>query len=316
MRKNTEKFNYLFGPVPSRRLGLSLGVDLVPCKTCTLDCVYCESGKTTTLTTDRKMYVSVKSVINELSDYLSTEPALDYITFSGSGEPTLNAGISEVIGFIKKHHPQYKIALLTNGTLFDREDVQNDVLDVDLIIASLDAVSEKAFSAVNRPAQQLDIMKIIEGLALFREKYRNDLWIEVFIVPGKNDSDDELLMINNAVMKIRPDKLQLNTLDRPGVEDWVEAAGTTCLRRVAAMLTAAEIINSAELQEAALVGEDDIEQRILGLIQRRPCTLNDFVTSLGISSGKAEERLKKLVGREVITCEKMERGIFYKPAVS
>lgn len=312
MGNDTEKYKYLFGPVPSRRLGLSLGVDLVPHKTCTLNCVYCESGKTTNLTTDRKMYVPVSCVIDELSAYLSTAPELDYITFSGSGEPTLNIGISEVIAFIKNNYPHYKIALLTNSTLFYREDVRNDVLDTDLIVASIDAVSGSVFSTVNRPEKNLDMLKIVDGLALFREKYKNELWIEVFIVPGQNDDDHEITMINNAVKRIKPDKIQLNSLDRPGVEKWVIPAEPSCLNRIIFRLNAAEIINRAEIQGIASTGDVDNNQRILGLVKRRPCTIEDIVVSLGVSQLTAEECLTELVGKKMIRCEKMARGLFYQ----
>ncbi len=312
MGNNTEKYKYLFGPVPSRRLGLSLGVDLLPHKTCTLDCVYCESGKTTNLTIDRKMYVPVGSVIDELSAYLSTAPKIDYITFSGSGEPTLNIGISEVVAFLKNNYPHYKIALLTNSTLFYREDVRNDVLDVDLVIASIDAVSEKVFLTINRPEKKLDMTTVITGLELFREKYKNELWIEVFVIPGQNDSDYEIKRINNAVKRIRPDKIQLNSLDRPAVEEWVVPADKICLNRVISQLNAAEIINKAEIQGADSDCSSNNIQRILGLIKRRPCTIDDIIISLGISELKAEEYLEELVGKKMISCEKMERGFFYK----
>jgi wyosine [tRNA(Phe)-imidazoG37] synthetase (radical SAM superfamily) len=147
----TFKYKALFGPVPSRRLGISLGVDLVHHKTCSLNCVYCECGATTHLTTKRKEYVSVDQVKSELVDYLSRNKTIDFITFSGSGEPTLNDGIGDVIHFLKSDYPQYNVALLTNSTLFHQLAVRRQIKDADVVMASLDAASEAQFRQVNRP---------------------------------------------------------------------------------------------------------------------------------------------------------------------
>ncbi|MFO8145279.1 MAG: radical SAM protein, partial [Candidatus Syntrophosphaera sp.] len=152
---------YLFGPVPSRRLGVSLGVDLVPHKVCSLNCVYCEVGRTTNLTIQRKEYVPLDEVLKELEEYLSQDPDLDFITFSGQGEPSLNSGLGRVIDFIKDKYPRYKVAVLTNGTLFWDEKVRAEVMLADVLLPDLDAVSELAFLKVNRPAPELKIDRII-----------------------------------------------------------------------------------------------------------------------------------------------------------
>ena len=155
----TFKYKTLFGPVPSRRLGISLGVDLVRHKTCSLDCVYCECGATTRLTTKRREYVSVDRVKEELAVYLSRHEKIDYITFSGSGEPTLNDGIGDVMHFLKSDYPQYKIALLTNSTLFDHSEVRRQIKDADVVMASLDAATKTRFRQVNRPIRNLISMR-------------------------------------------------------------------------------------------------------------------------------------------------------------
>ena len=154
MRKSGYK--YIFGPVPSRRLGISLGVDIIPHKTCSLNCVYCECGRTTNLTTKRGEYTPVELIWEELKDFLSGNPKLDFITFSGSGEPTLHTGIGEIVDFIKADYPQYKLALLTNSTLFSQGNVIEQVIDMDVIIASLDVATEKNFIRINRPYPGLD----------------------------------------------------------------------------------------------------------------------------------------------------------------
>ncbi|MCK4981982.1 MAG: radical SAM protein, partial [Victivallaceae bacterium] len=150
------KKKYLFGPVASRRLGISLGVDLVPFKTCSINCVYCESGVTTNLTLKRREYISADEVIKQLDELLSNNPEIDYLTFSGAGEPTLNSGIGRVVNFVKTNYPQYKICLLSNGTLFSDPELLTEIADIDLCIPSLDASCEEEFKIINRPSPELD----------------------------------------------------------------------------------------------------------------------------------------------------------------
>ena len=156
-------YKHVFGPVPSRRLGISLGVDLVPSKTCSLDCIYCECGSTTHLTVKRKEYVPTLDVIEEIRQCLDQAPELDYVTFSGSGEPTLHKGLGRIASFIKQNYPNYNLALLTNGTLFYQEDVRRDASGTDLVIASIDAGSQEGFSRINRPHPSLTVPDMVKG---------------------------------------------------------------------------------------------------------------------------------------------------------
>ncbi len=226
-------YKHLFGPVQSRRLGISLGIDLVGAKICSLDCVYCECGSTATLTLERQEYVRADAIIGELKDYLKSRPKLDFITFGGSGEPTLNTGFGRVVRFIKESYPEYPCALLTNGTLFYLPDVRRDALPFDLVLPNLDAVSNTAFARLNRPDMELDNGRIIEGLVAFRKEFKGPIWLEVFIVPGINDNDAELKLLKEAALKINPDRVQLNSLDRPGACDWVAPATGDHLRAIA-----------------------------------------------------------------------------------
>lgn len=216
------KLKYIFGPVLSRRLGKSLGIDLIPYKTCPFDCIYCECGKTDQLTVKRKEYVSTEDVIAELDEYLKYQPDLDYITFAGSGEPTLHNNISKIIKFIKSKYPKYKITLITNGVLFHDNTVIEDIKLVDLIIPSLDAVSQDVFKKINRPASNINASEIILGLMNLQKEYSGELWLEIFIVPGINDTKEELELFSETITLINPNKVQINSLDRPGTEGWVE----------------------------------------------------------------------------------------------
>jgi len=188
-------YKYLFGPVPSRRLGMSLGVDLVPKKVCSLNCVYCEVGRTTTLTIERKEYIKYDKIIEELTNYFNNNPEPDYITFSGYGEPTLNIRIGDIIQFIKQNKPGIPIAILTNGTLLYDKKVRKELMDADVVLPSLDAATEKGFLKINRPPKTLTLEKYIQGLITFRKEYKGKIWLEIFILPNYNDSEKELIML-------------------------------------------------------------------------------------------------------------------------
>ncbi|MFO7828052.1 MAG: radical SAM protein, partial [Bacteroidales bacterium] len=176
-------YKHLFGPVPSRRLGMSLGVDLVPHKVCTLNCVYCECGATTNLTTNRKEYVSYNEIINELKDYFGKNEKPDYITFSGAGEPTLNIHIGKVIDFLKQNYPDIPIAVLTNGSLLSDQKVRSELLKASLVLPSLDAANNKTFKKIDRPSKDLDINDYINGLIQFSNEFKGKIWLEIMILP-------------------------------------------------------------------------------------------------------------------------------------
>ena len=190
---------YVFGPINSRRLGKSLGVDLVTAKTCSLDCIYCEARATTNLTMTRMEYVPVAEVIAELEATLREIPAPDYITFSGAGEPTLNSGIGKVIDFIKENHPEYRVCLLSNGLLLGDETLQDELRKLDLIIPSLDASSEEEYLYINRPFPGETLEKLINGLSSFRKNIPVKMALEIFVVPGINDSDESIRRFGNTV---------------------------------------------------------------------------------------------------------------------
>lgn len=215
-----KKYQYLFGPVPSRRLGSSLGVNLTPHKTCSLDCIYCECGPTTNLTVNRKEYIDTNEVINELNDLLpqmiSLGTKLDYITFSGLGEPSLHNGIGKIVNFLKDTYPQFNVALITNSVLLSDDMLIREIKDVDLIVPSLDGVLNESFQKINRPHPSIILDKVIQGLINFSKSFNGKIWLEIFIVPGVNTSKEELLTFKDIIKKINPTKVQLNSLDRPG----------------------------------------------------------------------------------------------------
>lgn len=307
---NPRAYRYLFGPVPSRRLGLSLGVDLVPHKTCSLDCVYCECGRTTHLTIEPDAYVPLAAVKEELAAFLSTSPDLDFITFSGSGEPTLHSGIGEMAEFIKTNFPAYRLALLTNGTLFGQKDVREKLLAIDVVIVSVDGGSDEAFRRINRPHPGLSLGDIEAGLVSFRKIFTNSLWVEVFLVPECNTSTEELSRIREMLLRIYPDKVQINTLDRPGPESWVAPATDKELEYAASFLQDAELIPSAGDRRFRGEGED-LADRVLAAVQRRPLTLEDISRMLGVDTSEAFRQIQKMEREKIVKSIEMPRGIFY-----
>jgi wyosine [tRNA(Phe)-imidazoG37] synthetase (radical SAM superfamily) len=309
------KYHHLFGPVPSRRLGISLGIDLVPLKTCSYNCIYCECGKTTHLTTERREYVSTAEVIDELREYLGSSPRLDYITLAGSGEPTLHSGIGEIIGFLKAEFPAYRVAVLTNGSLLSDPEVRADLMGADLVIPTLNAVSEPAFRKINRPHREITQKAVIEGITAFAREFQGAIWLEVFIVPGINDGDEEIGLIDAAVTAIRPDKVQLNTLDRPGAVAWVEPADEVTLKRIAARITGApaEIVAALPSRDTVASFHEEVADFIMAMVRRRPATADDIARATGLHKNEVNKYIQYLLESGAITQKAEERGVFFLP---
>jgi wyosine [tRNA(Phe)-imidazoG37] synthetase (radical SAM superfamily) len=309
-------YHYLFGPVPSRRLGISLGVDLVPHKVCSFNCVYCECGRTTELTQERDEYVHIYRVIDELKEFLKNRPELDHITFSGSGEPLLNKGIAGVLSFIKNNFPSYRTALMTNSSLLVRKEVRSEVLGFDVIVPSLDAVSRDVFNKINRPAPGISSMEIVNALCSLRQEYRGQLWLEIFIVPGVNDTPQEMDLLSKAAERIKPDKIHLNVLDRPGAESWVKPPTPEELNRILGYFRRVKVevvspMTPQERRKAMAMGET--VDAILALIKRRPCTAEDLALAVSITRDDANRILDALIEEGRIEFKTEERGIFFRP---
>ena len=284
MGKNRE-LTYIFGPVPSRRLGFSLGVDIVPYKTCTLNCIYCQLGKTTNRTLKRKEYVKAKDILRELHQVLKSPSSklenIDFITLSGSGEPTLNSKIGQIIAEIKKM-TSIPIAVLTNGSLLYRKEVRDSLKKADLVIPSLDAASAKVFKKINRSDKALKIEKIIQGLVDFKKEYRGEIWLEIMLVKGVNDKKEEIKNLKKVIAKINPNRVQLNTVARPPAEKFVYALNDRKLERIKELLgPPGEII--VDFDRRALPKKmRDLEQKLITMLKRRPATVKDLADGLGI----------------------------------
>lgn len=307
-------YKHLFGPVPSRRLGMSLGVDLIPHKICSLNCVYCECGATSTLTSKRKEYVPVEEVYSELKDFFAHNPDPDYLTFSGAGEPTLHSHIGEVIAFLKKLRPSIPVAVLTNGTLFSDPEVRQELMQANLVLPSLDAATDAALRKINRPERSLQVDTYIEGLVRFREEFQGELWLEIFLLEGFNDDLQNLEALKEAAVKINPARIQLNTLDRPGTVDSLHPLPMNRLEEVAAFfgMDKVEIIAPPQERQEVKSYRSDLENAILETISRRPCTLEDLEKILGLHINEINKYLGVLEESGKIESSRQERGAFYQ----
>jgi len=307
-------YKHIFGPVPSRRLGMSLGVDLVPHKVCSLDCVYCECGATKKLTLDRKEYVLYKNVTAELTDYFENNPDPEFITLSGNGEPTLNIRLGEIIDFIKKLRPNIPLAVLTNGTLLFEPEVREELTKADLVIPSLDAVIKNDFVAVNQPAKNLTLEKYIEGIEKFVAEFSGRIWLEIMIIPDYNDSIENIKALSEFLRKIKVEKIQLNTLDRPGTVPDLRAASIPELKNIVEMLNLpnVEIISSVPERKKMKAYRQDIESAIIETISRRPCTVDDLASILNTNTKDINKYLGVLDSEGKIISERQKRGVFYR----
>ena len=312
MDKSPLKPKYIFGPVPSRRLGRSLGVDLVPYKTCTFDCIYCDLGRTTRKTVSRQSYVPPEEIQGELELYLSVlgkKP--DFITLSGSGEPTLNTNIGEIVQRIKEI-TSIPMAILTNSSLLSLNEVKRDLSEADVVLPSLDAITPTLFEYINRPHTALRIEEIISGLIQFRREYRGQIWLEIVFCRGVNDGNEEVEKFKEVIEKIQPDRVQLNTPVRPPAEDFAFPLTLGQLEEIRGRLgEKAEIIS----EFAAPLGEEfnsvkDTE--ILNLIKRRPCTTEDISKALGLRIDEVVKHLGHLTKTGAIRYRMYEHRCYYE----
>jgi wyosine [tRNA(Phe)-imidazoG37] synthetase (radical SAM superfamily) len=302
---------YVFGPVHSRRMGLSLGIDPVQGKICTLDCVYCQLGATSVKTLERRTYAPAEAVLEEVRSVIASGQNMDYITFSGTGEPTLNRDLGRMISQIKTM-TTVPVAVITNGTLLHLEDVRADLMLADLVVPSVDAISPQVFARINRPHAGIDCERMLEGLATFSTTYTGRLWVEVMLVQGINDTDEELQALANYLNRIDCEKIQINTVTRPPAESGCAAVNDCVLDKARHMFgPRAEIIGASPERVSAPVGEDPCA-RIHALVRSHPCTREQLCSALGLSSAQVETALQELIAQQRIEATGHASEIFYR----
>lgn len=307
----TKKYRYLFGPVPSRRLGRSLGVDIIPLKTCTQNCIYCQLGKDAPQTLQRKDYVSIDAVLNELEQKINEGLEADFITISGSGEPTLHSQLGELVDGIRKL-TDIPIAIITNGSLMSDPAVRQDCCKADIVLPSLDAGDPETFKKMNHPHPDLDFEQFVDGLVRFRSEYTGQLWLEVFFCEGVNTNEASIRNIAELIPRINPDKVQINTSVRPIVHAEAARVSEGRLNEIAACLGQSVEVITDFPKHTTTAGKAADPQIILETLRRRPCTLDDLCAGLGLSPEQLEPALVKLKALSKITRETINQKKYYK----
>ena len=313
--------SYIFGPVPSRRLGRSLGIDLVPFKTCSYDCIYCQLSQTTDSLLKPKEWVPLDEVLAELKTKLASQP--DYITLSGSGEPTLYSRIGELISGIKAI-TQIPVAVITNGSLLWDKTIRTQLAKADLVIPSLDAGDEAMFRAINRPNPAITFEKMLQGLIDLRKEFQGQYWLEVMLLANYNATEKEVQKIAKCAKFIKPDRVQLNTATRPPTEDYALAVSRPQLIEFSKMFDPpAEVIADfkSPVQQSKSYKFKDIKsaslslKAVLQMLQRRPCSLEDIIHGLNIPQDeivKIVDYLKELIAQNLIEETSTPGQVYYK----
>lgn len=305
----------VFGPVPSRRLGRSLGVDLVPFKTCSFDCLYCQLGRTSCKTVERKQWVPVERVLHAVRDKLDTRP--DYITLSGSGEPTLFRPLDRLIAGIRSMSA-IPVAVLTNGSLLHDAEVRRELAGADLVVPSLDAPNEAVFQAVNRPHESLGFEQVVEGLVDFRRGFSGAYWLEVFLLGGYTDSESQIAALRDCIARISPDRVQLNTVTRPPAEEAAVAVAHERLLEIAADFDPpAEVIAEFRGDDAFRASASG-RGEVLDMLRRRPCSVDDIAAGLAIHRNEAVKLVEHLLSEAAIRQQRVGDKLYYlvAPAAS
>ncbi len=305
---------YLFGPVPSRRFGRSLGVDLIPYKTCTLDCVFCQLGRTTNKTIERCHYVNMDEVLTELGEWIDTDGEADYITLSGSGEPTLHEGFGEVLAFIRRKSSIPSL-LLTNGSLFHLPEVRMAAAQASVVKVSLSSWDQESYGRVNRPHSELLFDDLISGQRAFRKEYAGQLWMEVFLVPGMNALPEDVRRIASLAEEIRPDRIQLNTAVRPAAEDVAVPLSRERMTELTHLFRPqAEVI--AEFRKSTDLKSQVNREAVLAMLRRRPCTAEQIAEVFGMHLHEVSKYIGILSSAKEIRSERKGGAVYYAAAGS
>ncbi len=319
---------HIFGPVNSRRLGRSLGVDLFSEKVCNLNCVYCEVGPTRRLTCERAEYVATSDIIAEIDAFCRDRARLervDVVTVTASGEPTLHSGLGAILVHLREVAGR-PIAVLTNGTTLGDARVRQELQHADIVIPSLDSALPAGFRKVDRPATCLDLAEIIEGLVRFSHEYQGQLWLEILLVQGLNESEEEIAALAAVIGRMRLQRVQLNTVARPPLESFARPVSHRRLQEIAARFRAIRpglVVDlladapreSEEQQQQAETGDENLPDRlvdIMHMVQRRPCTAADINRTFQIGGPeKVEQLLEPLVRAGRISKRRHGDRIYY-----
>lgn len=283
---------YVYGPIPSRRLGRSLGVDPIPLKTCNWNCVYCQLGRTAPLINERREWEPRDAILDEVRAAVAAHPpgTIDYVSFVGSGEPTLHSGLGWMVRAVKQF-TALPVAVITNGALLEQADVRDDLLATDVVMPTLSAGDEALFRRIHRPHPDLSLAAMLDGLVAFRAAFSGQLWLEVMLIAGVNDDETALQMLAAAIGRVRPDQVHLVLPDRPATEPWVVAPGAEGIMRATALLGAVAAVVPPSGVRFDLTGHGSLEEAVLAILQRHPMSEAQLAEAL---AGESPARVDAL----------------------
>ena len=305
---------YIYGPVPSRRLGYSLGIDPIPSKTCNYQCIYCQLGRTTNLTNFRENYYPKKEIIAEMEQTIKlNENNIDYITFVGSGEPTLYKDLKDLI-LKAKELSEKPVCVITNGSLLYQEEVQRGLMYSDLVLPSFDAGDKKSFIKINRPHPSIHFENLIQGLIDFRNIFEGKFWVEVMLMRGINDSKEELLKIKRNLDLINPDRIDINVPIRPPVEKWVKIPDESIISILDEVFEDYSNINYPEKGKFS-IHSASFEKEVLSILERHPMRQNQIIEtflSSNFNKDKIIAELEELKSKKKIIKIIYNEQVFWK----
>jgi wyosine [tRNA(Phe)-imidazoG37] synthetase (radical SAM superfamily) len=266
---------------------------------CSYDCIYCQLGRTKQKTIERKAYIPGEDILNQVQEKLKEGVGADYITLAGSGEPTLNTEIGSLIHGIKKL-TEIPIAVLTNGSLLGSSEVRESLMEADAVLPSLDAHDEEGFQAINRPHPEMRFEAVLEGLLAFRKEYPGQIWLEVFILDGLNATPTDATHFKHWIEKVNPERVHVNTAVRPAAETYARRVPEQEMATFCSIIgERAKVITPFKGSEGHESGAD-IEEDLLNILARRPCTLADISSALNVHQNEILKYVEPLVKNESI----------------
>ncbi len=327
-----KELQYIFGPVNSSRIGRSLGVDVIPKKICSLDCIYCEVGTTRNLSTQIKPYFKAEGILAEFSSvYHEIKNSIDVITITGSGEPTLNSCLKEIlIGIRDIVKDEKNIAILTNTTTLDNKDIYKTLLDFDIVVPSLDAVTKTAFEKINKPAKEININNIINHLIAFSNEYTGKLYLEVLLAKNVNDQKEDIDTLISVIKKINYTRLDIGTITRPpsysfakpltdqeldDIKSYIASNGVSFIKDNTVDDNSNNTVISYHKQSSISNNDNDTDliiRKLMPLLKMRPTTIDDIIKTLKIDKDVVQEVLTPFIQSGEVTSKEFNGILYYQ----
>jgi len=307
---------YVFGPVPSRRLGQSLGIDTIPLKTCNWNCVYCQLGRSVPMTSERREYFPRADILAEVEQVLAAHQTgeIDWVTFVGSGEPTLHSGIGWLIRQVKTL-TNLPVAVITNGSLLYLPEIREELSAADAVLPTLDAGNAWLYRQINRSGQRFTFDQLVEGLYLFRQTYPGKLWIQLMLIQGMNDTEEALQELAILLDYIQPDQVHITLPVRPPAEAWVRPSDESGLRRAEEILGKVVPISTPAASEARAVRVGDLAKTVLSVVTRHPMQEEELLILLSRwSADEVHAALDDLAGRREVQAVERNGQTFWSAA--